>query len=163
MHWYDITYSNTSPQRLQNFTPLEQQMNRWEKPPTTAVRLSYLTLPRSTSRVCQSELKYQIAYLYLGSCVRARAHVCVCACMCACTCDDLCICTHSFMSSSFATLWPVACQAPLSMGFLRQEYRNGLPFPSPGDLPDPGIKPISPALPGGSLPMSQLGSPVLNH
>ena len=109
VHWYDhITYSNTSPQRLQNFTPLEQQMNRWEKPPTTAVRLSYLTLPRSTSRVCQSELKYQIAYLYLGRCMRAR--VCVCACMCACTCDDLFVCTHSFMSSSFATPWP--CSPP---------------------------------------------------
>ena len=77
VYWYaHITYSNTSPQRLQNFTPLEQQMNQREKPPTTAVRSSYLTLPRSTSRVCQSELKYQIAYLYLGS------YVCVCVCVC---------------------------------------------------------------------------------
>ena len=41
----------------------------------------------------------------------------------------------------FATPWTVAHQAPLSMGFSRQEYRSGLPFPSPGDLPDPGIKP----------------------
>ena len=37
--------------------------------------------------------------------------------------------------------WTVACQAPLSMGFFQQEYWSGLPFPSPGDLPDPGIKP----------------------
>ena len=44
------------------------------------------------------------------------------------------------------TSWTVACQASLSMGFSRQEYRSGLPFPSPGDLPDPGIKPGSPAL-----------------
>ena len=44
------------------------------------------------------------------------------------------------MSDSFATLWIVACQAPLSMGFSRQEYWSGLPFPSPGNLPDPGIK-----------------------
>ena len=43
------------------------------------------------------------------------------------------------------TLWTVAHQAPLSMGFPRQEYWSGLPFPSPGDLPDPGIKPGSPA------------------
>ena len=42
--------------------------------------------------------------------------------------------------------WTVACQAPLSMGFSRQEYWNGLPFPSPGDLPDPGIEPESPTL-----------------
>ena len=46
----------------------------------------------------------------------------------------------------FATSWTLACQAPLSMGFSRQEYWSGLPFPSPGDLPDPGIKPGSPVL-----------------
>ena len=41
----------------------------------------------------------------------------------------------------FATPWDVTCQAPLSMGFSRQEYWSGLPFPSPGDLPDPGMEP----------------------
>ena len=46
----------------------------------------------------------------------------------------------------FATPWTVAYQAPLSMGFSRQEYWSGLPFPSPGDLPDPEIEPRSPAL-----------------
>ena len=45
-----------------------------------------------------------------------------------------------------ATPWTVAHQAPLPMGFSRQDYWSGLPFPSPGDLPDPGIKPKSPAL-----------------
>ena len=49
----------------------------------------------------------------------------------------------------FSTPWTVARQAPLSMGFPRQEYWSGLPFPSPGDLPDPGIKPQSSALAGG--------------
>ena len=55
--------------------------------------------------------------------------------------------------------WTVACQAPLSMGFSRQEYWSGLPFPSPGDLPDPGIEPRSPALQADDLPtaMSCLG------
>ena len=51
----------------------------------------------------------------------------------------------------FATLWTVAHQAPLSMGFSRQEYWSGLPCPPPGDLPNPGIKPMSlmsPALAG---------------
>ena len=47
--------------------------------------------------------------------------------------------------------WTVACQAPLSMGFSRQEYWSGLPFPSPRDLPDPGIDPRSPALQADSL------------
>ena len=49
----------------------------------------------------------------------------------------------------FATPWTVARQAPLSMEFSRKEYWSGLPFPSPGDLPNPGIEPVSPALAGG--------------
>ena len=52
------------------------------------------------------------------------------------------------MSNPFETPWTVAHQAPLCMGFPRQEYWSGLPFPSPGDLPDPGIQPKSPALAG---------------
>ena len=51
----------------------------------------------------------------------------------------------------FATPWTVACQAPLSMEFSRQEYWSGLPFPSPGDLPDIGIAPGSPVLQADSL------------
>ena len=50
----------------------------------------------------------------------------------------------------FATLWTVAHQASQSVGFSRQEYWNGLPFPSPGNLPDPGIEPRSPALQANS-------------
>ena len=53
---------------------------------------------------------------------------------------------------TIVTPWTVARQAPLSMEFSRQEYRSGLPFPSPGDLPDPGIKPGSPTLQADSLP-----------
>ena len=45
--------------------------------------------------------------------------------------------------SDSATLWTIALQAPLSMGFSRQEYWSGLPYPPPGDLPDPGIEPVS--------------------
>ena len=56
----------------------------------------------------------------------------------------------------------VAHQAPLSMGFPRQEYWSGLPFPSPGDLPDPGIKPGSPTLQADSLPSEPPGKPPLN-
>ena len=53
---------------------------------------------------------------------------------------------------TLVTPWTVACQAPLSMGFSRQEYWSGLPFPSPGDLPDLGIEPGSPVLQADSLP-----------
>ena len=59
------------------------------------------------------------------------------------------------------TPWTVACQAPLSMGFSRQEHWSGLPFPSPGDLPDPGIEPRSPALQAYSLPFEPPGKPIL--
>ena len=61
-----------------------------------------------------------------------------------------------------ATLWTVACQVPLSMGFSRQEYWSGLPCPSPGDLPDPEIEhtsPVSPALQADSLPTEPPGKP----
>jgi len=58
------------------------------------------------------------------------------------------------VSNSFATPWTVAHQAPLSMEFSRQEYWSGLPFPPPGDFPDPGIKPVSPAWQADSLPLS---------
>ena len=64
----------------------------------------------------------------------------------------------------FVTPWTVAHQAPVSMGFSRQEYQSGLPFPSPEDLPNPGIKPASleaPALQTDSLPLSHQGSPWL--
>ena len=53
------------------------------------------------------------------------------------------------MSNSFVTPWALAHQTPLSTGFPGQEYWSGLPFPSPGDLPDPGIKLASPAMAGG--------------
>ena len=58
----------------------------------------------------------------------------------------------------FETLWTVAHQAPLSTGFPRQEHWSGLPFTSPGDLPNPGIEPESPALQAYSLPLSYPGS-----
>ena len=61
----------------------------------------------------------------------------------------------------FAIPWTVAHQAPLSMGFSRQKYWSGLPFPSPGDLPDPGIKPRSPALEADALTSEPPGKPAL--
>ena len=70
----------------------------------------------------------------------------------------------SFQSLSrvqlFATPGTAARQAPLSMGFPRQEYWSGLPFPSPGDLPDPGIEPGSPILQADSLLCEPPGKPM---
>ena len=73
------------------------------------------------------------------------------------------VCHGDLVTKSCLTLltpWTVARQAPLSMGFPRQEYCNGLPFPSPGDLPNPDIEPMSPALQGESLPLSHQGSSI---
>ena len=66
----------------------------------------------------------------------------------------------------FATPWTLVHQAPLSMGLFLQECWNGLPFPPPGDLPDPGTEPAPPvasALAGDSLPLSHLGMKCLNR
>ena len=59
----------------------------------------------------------------------------------------------------FVTPGTIAPQAPLSVGFSRQEHWSGVPFPSPGDLPNPGIKPVSPALQADSLPSEPPGKP----
>ena len=70
-----------------------------------------------------------------------HTYIYVCVCVCVCT---LCLVAQSCLI--LVTPRTVACQAPLTMGFSRQEYWSGLPLPSPGDLPYPGIKPRSPAL-----------------
>ena len=61
----------------------------------------------------------------------------------------MCVLSHYSHVQLFVTPWTVAHQAPLTMGFSRQEYWSGLPCPPPGDLPDPGIQPVSPEFAGG--------------
>ena len=81
--------------------------------------------------------------------------------ICLCT---MCMLSHFSHVWLCATPWTVAHQPPLSMGFFRQEYWNGLLFPPPGDFPDPGtepVSPMSPALQVDSLPLSHLGSPLV--
>ena len=73
-------------------------------------------------------------------------NLCVCVCVCVCV-------SRSVMSDFLQRQ-----QAPLSMQFSRQEYRSGLPFPSPGDLPKPGTEPRSPTLQADSLPFEPLSS-----
>ena len=66
------------------------------------------------------------------------------------------------MSDFYLTPWTIAHQAPLSMGFPKQEYQSGLPFPSPGDNPDSGIEPafpVSPAMAGGFFTTEPPGKP----
>ena len=68
--------------------------------------------------------------------------------------------SRSVVSDSFAIPLTIAYQASLSMGFSRQEYWNGVPFPSSGDLPDPGIEPRSPALQADALPSEPPGKNI---
>ena len=78
-----------------------------------------------------------------------------------CCLHGVCVCvSRSNCVRLFATSWTVACQAPLSMGFSRPEYWSGWPFPSPGDLPNPGIKPRFPALQADSLLSELPGTPI---
>ena len=71
------------------------------------------------------------------------------------------VCQVALVTSDSVTPWTVALQAPLPIGFSRQEYWDGLPCPSPGDLPKLGIEPRSPALQTDSLLLSHQGSPVM--
>ena len=87
--------------------------------------------------------------------------LCVCVCVCVCVCARVC-CRFSRVWL-FATQWALAHQAPLSMEFSRQEIWSGLPCPPPGDLPEPGIKPASPAVlapQADSSLLSHLRSPI---
>ena len=103
--------------------------------------------------------------------VCVHVHVCMCVHMCVrvCACVCMCVGAYNFWSCSFScsvmsdsvTPWTVAHQGPLTTGFSRQEYWSGLPFPSPGDPPDPGIEPASPALAGGFFTTERQGSPVI--
>ena len=76
-------------------------------------------------------------------------------CLCVCVCESL------SRVRFLATPWTIARQAPLSMGFSRQEYWSGLPLPSPGDLPNLEIEPGSPALQADSLPSEPQGEPKI--
>ena len=75
----------------------------------------------------------------------------------------MCMLSHFSRVLLFATLWTIVCQAPLSMGFSRQEYWSRLPFPTPGDLPKPEIEPVSlasPALAGRFFTTVPPGKPL---
>ena len=80
--------------------------------------------------------------------------------MCVCACDQ-----SSSHIRLFATLWTVPCQAVLTMRFPRQEYQSGLPFPIPGNLPEPGIEsksPVSPTFAGGFFTTEPPGKPHIH-
>ena len=73
------------------------------------------------------------------------------------------MCVQSQLSPTLEAPWTIAHQAPLSMGFSRQEYWSGLPFPTLGDLPNPGFEPKSLALQADSLPLSHQRIPKISR
>ena len=73
----------------------------------------------------------------------------------------MCVCSLLSRARLFATPWTAVHQAPLSMRFSRQGYWSGLPFPSPGDLPNPGIELWSPALQADALPPEPPGKQLV--
>ena len=87
--------------------------------------------------------------------MKGPSWVTVCVCVCVC----MCLLSHFSHVRFFAIPWTITLLSPLSMGFFRQQYWSGLPFPSPGNLPDPGIKPGPPALQADSLPSEPPGKP----
>ena len=95
-------------------------------------------------------VSYSGSSLGRKSCLFSLSTACACVCVCVCVCVRSL--RYSFVSNS-VTPWTVACQAPLSMGFPRQEYWSGLP------CPPPRIEPVSPAWQVDSLPLSHLGPP----
>ena len=87
----------------------------------------------------------------------------VCVCVCVCVHARMCVCVCLLSFAQFAAVWNVAHQAPLSLGFSKQGYVSGLPFPLLGYIPDPGMKlisPVSPALQEDSSMLSHQGSPI---
>ena len=102
---------------------------------------------------------YVYMYMHVYMCICVYMYICICMCICI----YICCATKSLqLCPFFAALWTVAHQAPLSMEFSRQEYWSGLPYPSPGDLLNPGIEPWSPALQGSALLSEPPGKPHIN-
>ena len=97
-------------------------------------------------------------YIY----IQVYIYMCVCVCICIhVSMYSCCVCLSCFSHVQlFATLWTAAYQTPLSMGFSRQEYWSELPWPPPGDLPNLGIKPVSPAAPALQVDSLPLGKPI---
>ena len=101
-------------------------------------------------------IKFKYPYL---KCIFYRQHITKSFLKSILPLSPIIVLSHFCRVQLFAILWTVARQAPLSMGFPSQEYWSGLPFPPPGDLPDPGIEPMSPALAGGFFTSEPPGKP----
>ena len=107
-------------------------------------------VPHNWTKGEKFSLKEMQTEIMWSPCMHKYTHTYICVCVCV------------LVTQSCLTLcdpWTVTCQAPVSTGFPRQKYWSGLPFPTPGDLPNPGIEPKSPALVGRFFPTMPPGKP----
>ena len=145
------------------------QKERKKSPPLFFHKMVCCAEPRLPVCVC--------VCLYMCVCVFVYVCVCVSLCVCVCACVFVCVCvcaptarmravlSHFSRTRFFVTPWAVALQAPLSMGFSRQEDWSGLPGPPPGDLPHPGMASaslMSLALEGGLFTTSATREALLS-
>ena len=132
---------------------IKPKLNKWN-----LIKLKSFCIAKGTHTVWKDNLQNGTKCLKKYNSQVVRVCVCVCVCVHMHTCTYLLSCVWLF-----ATPWTVAHQAPPSMGFSRQEYWSGLPLPPPEDLPNPGIKPmspVSPALAGGFFTTEPPGKTV---
>ena len=114
-----------------------------------------------THTYIQGRNLYLILLVNIILLLQVKTHSCIVKLMCLVT-NAMCVLSHFSCIWLFSTPWSVAHQAPLCMGFSRQECWSAQPFLPPGDLPDSGTEPkcpASPALQANSLPLSHQGSP----
>ena len=126
-----------------------------------ANKIQQVSAPYSKDDFILNLTMTQYSCLNLAVCTIRRVILWEYKCVCVCVC--VCMLHHFSHVSLFVILWTVACQAPVSMGLSREEYWSGLPCPPAGDLPNPGIEPMSPVVPAlqtESLRLSHQGSPI---
>ena len=158
---------------LAQYQPKQSFFFKFEKYSQNFFRLSFKILSQFCMYECMIPLKNSVSFQ-----LREQYQFCQpCLCKCQLRCPHSLSYEgsrghHAFLGTAvkvnvfvahscltLATLWTVACQAPLSIEFSWQEYCSGLPFPSPRDLPNPGTEPGSAALQADSLPSELPGRP----
>ena len=118
--------------------------------------------PCQGTRSYVPQLRVHIPQLKIPACAPQLKPVCVCVCVCVFVCVCVCVCVFTQSCLTLCDPQTVAHQAPLPIEFSRQEFWSGLPFPSPGDLPNPRIKPeslMSPSLAGRFFTTGPPGKP----
>ena len=120
------------------------------------------TTPSLSANVGMSKIAHLLSRWQNQDCPSSSFYIYIFVCVCVC----VCVCVKSLQFCLFETLWAVTYQVPLSRGFSRQQCWSGLPFPLPGDLANPGTKPVSSVPCIGRWVLYRyclLGGPIYSH